>query len=188
MATLLQPNLFDHVDGPPGALVVRRVNYATIQTPCKEWHYAAAVPANANYSYGVWENGQFRGVIAFGTPVGRRAHTVVSGLEHWQVKELLRIAMNGHDQSLTKMISLAIGQLKQDAPETALLISYRRPECRASRGYLSGCIVGVHRHSRETQILHHSWQTNALSFGGGKVWVLGIRFPTRTRRPQRSNC
>ena len=24
--------------------------------------------------------------------------------------------------------------------------------------------------------MHHSWQTNALPFGGGKVWVLGIRF------------
>ena len=177
MTTLLQPNLFDHVDGPPGALVVQRVNHETIKQPCLRWHYARAVPSNAQHAYGVWETGQFRGVIVFGAPVGRRAHTFVDGLDHGQVKELLRIAMNGHNLPLTQIVSMAVGHLRRDTPDTELLISYADPNAGHHGGIYQAaswvyvgtagkpkyCIIhGQRMHSRSVVHKYGSWAYDFL--------------------------
>ena len=64
MTALLQPNLFDHVDGPPGALVVRRVNHETARIPCEQWHYIGAMPGSVTDTLRrLGKPGQFQGVI-----------------------------------------------------------------------------------------------------------------------------
>ena len=52
-----QPMLFDHVDGPTGELVVKRVNYETARVPCEQWHYAGIMPSSFSHTYGIWEGG-----------------------------------------------------------------------------------------------------------------------------------
>ena len=119
--------LFDFDGGPQGDLVVGPVNYQTIKDACINWHYAKILPNAVTNTYGVWENQHFQGVLVFGHPVARLAHTTFE-LKPFQVRELLRIAMRGHDRPLTAIMSKAIKHLRTDAPKVELLLSYADPK------------------------------------------------------------
>ena len=135
MTTLLQPNLFDHVDGPPGALVVRRVNHETARIPCEQWHYIGAMPGSVTDTFGVWENQQFQGVLMYGSPTARNAHKGFGLESSGDILELIRIATHGHDAPLTAMISKTVRLLKQSHPELQLLVSYADPRA-GHKGYV----------------------------------------------------
>ena len=126
MQTLLQPNLFDHVDGPPGALVVRRVNHETARIPCEQWHYAGRMPGGCVGRYGVWEGSQFKGVVMYGPSANSQAHTPFN-VEPSQILELQRIALRSHVAPVTKLIAATIRLLKEDTEGLRLLISYADP-------------------------------------------------------------
>ena len=125
MTTTEQINLFDldTVSGPPGELVVKRVNHETARVPCEQWHYLGGMPSTATDIYGIWESGTFKGVIVFGGAVAQKAHWMF-GLDPTEIRELLRIAMRGHDAPITQALSLAIKDLRQTRANLKLLLSY----------------------------------------------------------------
>ena len=126
MTALLQPNLFDHVDGPPGALVVRRVNQDTIKQPCLRWHYAGRLPGGTVCRFGIWEDGIFQGVITYGPSASNASH-VMFGLPRDTILELQRIALRGHQAPVTNLIAATIRLLKEDVPNAQLLLRYADP-------------------------------------------------------------
>ena len=156
MTTLLQPNLFDHVDGPPGALVVRRVNHETARIPCEQWHYLGTMPGASTDMFGIWENEQFKGVIIFGAPTARRAHESLGLRASGDVLELLRIAMCGHDAPITAAISQAVRLLKHGKPELQLLLSYADPKA-GHKGYVYQAGSWVYLGQDSTSVL---WNIN----------------------------
>ena len=123
---LTQPSLFDLDDGPPGALVVKRVNQDTIKQPCLEWHYAGRLPGGTVCRFGVWEEGIFQGVLTYGPTASNAAHTMFAISRH-EIIELQRIALRAHKVPVTKMISETIHLLKQDHPQLQILVSYADP-------------------------------------------------------------
>ena len=122
-----QLSLFDTIEGETGPMTVRKVNSSVGKMPCLEWHYLKSHPPAATHTYGVYEGDSFRGVIIFGMPVARSAH-VKFQLEPNQCRELLRIALRGHEQPLTIALGKAVKLLKKESPELELLISYADPD------------------------------------------------------------
>ena len=184
----LQPNLFDLNDGPPGALVVQRVNHETARIPCEQWHYAGMMPSSFSYTYGVWESGRYRGALLFGNTVASNGHTLIVGMVPQQVKELLRIALNGHDAPLTRIISMALALFKRDAPEVELLISYADPDVGHHGGiYQAASWIYVGKSARKrvyvvkgerlhNRTVRHRWATEDME------WIRRYVDPDATQR------
>lgn len=122
-----QMSLFDTIDGETGKTNVRRVHRNVGIRPCTEWHYLESHPTAETHTYGVYEGESFRGVIIFGNPVAREAHTKFK-LKPSECRELLRIALRGHENPLTEALGQAIKLFKKDAPNVRLLISYADPD------------------------------------------------------------
>ena len=122
-------------DGPLGDLAVQRVNLSTAKMPCENWHYSKCVPSVYSHVYGVWEHGAFKGVLLFGPPIAREMRKIHPSLDHANVGELLRVALVGHEQPITKMLKSALALLRSDWPELQLLVSYADPNA-GHVGYL----------------------------------------------------
>ena len=89
----------------------------------KHWHYSRRMPKSKLAKIGVWEAGNFIGVVIFG--VGA---TYTIGMPYQlpkdQVCELVRVALRKHAASVSKILSIAIKLLRKFAPGLRLIVSY----------------------------------------------------------------
>ena len=162
--TLTQPTLFDHVDGPPGELVVKRVNQETALRPCFDWHYAGRIPGGSVGRYGIWENGLFQGVIMFGPSANNNAHKPF-GVGISELLELQRIALHEHLAPVSRLISMCVSLLRKDAPQTSILVSYADPAV-GHVGYVyqasSWVYLGLTRHERAFHLNGRTYHSKAI--------------------------
>ena len=163
----------DEVAGPPGALVVQRVNHQTARIPCEQWHYLGAMPGALTDTFGVWENGHFRGILAFGSPIAREAFSMLGLSDVAGIRELLRIALNGHSVTLTTILSKSIQLLRRYNPNLEVLLSYADPNV--------GHHGGIYQAASWTYI-GKSEPARYYIVHGEKVWnrTASARWSTRT--------
>jgi len=92
---------------------------------CERWHYTGTMP-NAGVKIGVWEGGEFVGVILFGIGAGASTKGTRYGLaERFEVAELVRIALRpDHAHPVSRCVSIAIRMLRRQSPRLRLLISF----------------------------------------------------------------
>lgn len=92
---------------------------------CERWHYTGTMP-NAGVKIGVWEHGQFVGVILFGIGAGRSTDGRKYGLSRAnEVAELVRVALKpGHKAPVSRCVAVAIRMLRKQSPNLRLLISF----------------------------------------------------------------
>lgn len=92
---------------------------------CERWHYTGSLP-NAGVRIGVWEGGQFAGVILFGIGAGRSTDGRKYGLSRAnEVAELVRVALKpGHRAPVSRCVAIAIRMLRKQSPNLRLLISF----------------------------------------------------------------
>lgn len=100
-----------------------RANAKAIKYACLRFHYAKAVPVNT-LGYNVYnDNDEWCGVVVFGmgaTPNVARPY----GLSQGEVLELVRVALNGKQESTSKAVGIALRLLKKDCPMCKLVISF----------------------------------------------------------------
>lgn len=100
-----------------------RANAKAIRYACMNFHYAKAVPVNT-IGYNVWNaDGEWCGVVLFGTgatPNLARPYGMAQG----EVLELVRVALNGKQETTSMAVGGAIKELKKDAPMCKLIVSY----------------------------------------------------------------
>ena len=103
-----------------------RLTYATKQAvdfACKNFHYAKCVPINT-IGYNVYnDNGEWCGVVLFGTGAAPKIASPF-GLCQGQVLELVRVALNGKQKCTSQVVSASLKQLKKDCPLCRLVVSY----------------------------------------------------------------
>lgn len=103
-----------------------RLTYAThkaIDYACKHFHYAKAVPVNT-LGYNVYnDNGEWCGVVLFGTGANNNIGKEY-GLKQGQVFELVRVALNGKQSCTSQAVALSLKQLHKDCPLCRLVVSY----------------------------------------------------------------
>lgn len=103
-----------------------KITYATkeaVKYACLHFHYAKAVPVNT-VGYNIYnDNGEWCGVILYGTGANNNIGNEF-GLKQGQCVELVRVALNGKQECTSKAIALSLKQIKKDLPLCRLIVSY----------------------------------------------------------------
>ena len=104
-------------------LTVAQCSYEAAKYAVMHWHYSRSMPAAKIVRFGVWENSQFVGTVLF----GRGANPVLSkpyGLDQTEVCELVRVALNKHEHSVSQIVAKSLKLLKDCNPRLRLVVSY----------------------------------------------------------------
>jgi hypothetical protein len=108
-------------------MILQKASYEAIKYACKAFHYSKSVPANpvgySVFSGGEVKNEAFCGVIIFAVGANRSIASPYS-LRQGQVIELVRVALNGKQESTSKAVSVALRLIKKDVPLAKLIVSY----------------------------------------------------------------
>lgn len=93
---------------------------------CENWHYAGVLPTGKLVKIGVWEDGDYRGVVLFSrgaSPwLGRKYD-----LDHTEICELTRVALREHDAPVSRILAIAMKILKRSNPGLRLVVSFADP-------------------------------------------------------------
>ncbi len=102
---------------------LEKASYKATKFSCINFHYAKSIPVNT-FGYSVFNIDMvFCGVILFA--MGANNNIAKSyNLNQGQVMELVRIALNGKQESTSKALSLSLKLIKKDLPLCKLIISY----------------------------------------------------------------
>jgi hypothetical protein len=94
-----------------------------VQYACLKFHYAKAVPTYS-IGYSVFNNkAEWCGVVLFGGGASVNMPAKFN-LRNGQYLELNRMALNGKQESTSKVLSIAIKLIKKECPTIKLLFSY----------------------------------------------------------------
>ena len=94
-----------------------------IKYACMNFHYAKSIPVNT-FGYSVFNNlNEWSGVILYGIGANNNLATQYN-LNQGNVIELVRMALNGKQESTSKALSLSLKLIKKDLPLCKLIISY----------------------------------------------------------------
>lgn len=98
-------------------------SYKAVKYACINFHYAKTVPVNT-FGYSVFNNNnEWCGVVLYGTGANNNLATQYN-LKQGNVLELVRMALNGKQESTSKALALSLRLLKKAMPLCKLLISY----------------------------------------------------------------
>lgn len=100
-----------------------RSSKTAIKYACRHFHYSETVPVNP-IGYNVYnDNDEWCGVILYAagaTPnIGRQYNVPIGG-----VLELVRVALNGKQESTSQALAMSLKQLHKDVPQCRLIVSY----------------------------------------------------------------
>lgn len=94
-----------------------------IRYACINFHYANSVPVNT-FGYSVFNNNnEWSGVILYGIGANNNISKQYN-LKQGQVIELVRVALNGKQESTSKALSISLKLIKKAIPLCKLIISY----------------------------------------------------------------
>jgi hypothetical protein len=106
---------------------LERASYKAIKYACMNFHYSKAVPS-VGLAYNVFNSKkEWCGVICYGIGATNNIASPY-GLSQGQVVELVRMALNGKQESTTKAMAITLKLLKKDAPNIKLVVSYADSE------------------------------------------------------------
>ena len=87
------------------------------------YHYSKRMPRYKQVYIGVWEDGQFKGVIIFGLSICPHLGNAFN-IKSIEVAELTRIALKEHHTPVSKLCSVALRMIKKQSPGLRLIVSY----------------------------------------------------------------
>ena len=90
---------------------------------CKHWHYSCSVPFGKSVKIGVWEDGQFIGVIIYAQGANYNIAKPFA-MRQEQVVELCRVALKGHKAPVSRIVAISLRLLKKVCPGIELVVSY----------------------------------------------------------------
>ena len=98
-----------------------------IKFACLNFHYAKSVPVNV-FGYSVFnKNNEWCGVILYGNGATNNIGEPFN-LKQGQIVELVRMALNGKQESTTKCMAISLKLIKKNAPNLKLIVSYADSE------------------------------------------------------------
>lgn len=106
-----------------------RIDWATHEAArhaVENWHYSKVLPVPPLVKVGVWESGNFVGVVIFSRGANNNLLKPF-GLDHTSGCELTRIALTIHATPVSRIVRLAIAFLKKRNPGLRLVVSFADP-------------------------------------------------------------
>ena len=106
---------------------LERASAKAVRYAVMNYHYSKAVPM-VLVAYAVFNGaGEWCGIIAYSS--GANSHIATPyGLKQGQVAELVRVALNGKQESTSQALSISLRLLKKECPLVQLLVSYADPQ------------------------------------------------------------
>ena len=108
-------------------LLIDWCGHDAVAYACKQWHYSRSIPPPPHNRIGVWEGGQFIGVVLFARGANKNMLSPF-GLTQIQGCELVRIALNKHQWPVSRIVSISVAFLRRRCPGLRLVVSYADPE------------------------------------------------------------
>lgn len=104
-------------------MILKKASSKAIKYACMNFHYAKTVPA-ASVGYSVFnDKNEWCGVILYGGGASANMGKPYN-LRYGQYLELVRMALNGKQESTSKAMAISIKLLRKHCPTVKLLISY----------------------------------------------------------------
>jgi len=103
-----------------------RIDWATHEAAkyaVMNWHYSKCMPVGKLVKIGVWEFNKFIGVIIFGRGANPGLYSPY-GLTQTEGCELVRIALNSHVSSVSRIMSIAFKFLVESNSSLRLIVSF----------------------------------------------------------------
>ena len=103
-----------------------RITYASpeaIRYACMNFHYAKAIPS-VRVGYNIYnDNDEWCGVICYG---GGATPHIATPFNKWQgqVLELVRVALNGKQETTSQAVAMTLKALHKDCPAVDIVVSY----------------------------------------------------------------
>ena len=102
---------------------LEKASNKAIKYACLNFHYAKSIPVNV-FGYSVFnEKNEWCGVILYGNGANNNIATQYR-LKQGEVIELVRMALNGKQESTSKALSISLKLIKKDVPLCKLIVSY----------------------------------------------------------------
>jgi len=89
----------------------------------EHWHYSKCMPVGKLVKCGVWESGKYIGVVIFGRGANPKIGSQYN-LTQAECCELVRVALNNHNNPVSKILSLCFMIIKKNFPGIKLVVSY----------------------------------------------------------------
>jgi hypothetical protein len=152
----------------------------------EHWHYSRRLPGPGLRPFGVWEDGRFVGVVLFGAGATPEIG-LPFGLEKNEVLELVRIALQTHTTTVTRICKVAIGLLRHAEPSLRLIVSYADPnQGHIGRIYQAGNWIYVGETiGRDLVVIHGAVMHGRCirsRYGGGSIKFLRQYVDPQARR------
>jgi hypothetical protein len=106
---------------------LKLVNQQAALFAVKNWHYSKSIPASKLIRFGVFEDGEFKGVIIFSRGASPFLGSSL-GLDQTEVCELTRIALTTHKTPVSQLVAESLRELKQGNPGLRCIISFADPK------------------------------------------------------------
>jgi len=109
---------------------VLRIDWATHEAAkyaCEKWHYSRVIPKSKLAKFGVWEDGEFIGVVIFGVGVTRNL-VKQYGLVPEQGCELVRVALKAHFSPVSRIVAICVRILRASFPGLRMCVSFADPK------------------------------------------------------------
>lgn len=103
-----------------------KIDWATHEASkyaCEKWHYSKCMPVGKTIKVGAWENDKFIGVVIFSYGANNNGAKSF-GLKQDEACELTRVALTSHKSQVSRILSIAIKQVKKQSPGIKLIYSY----------------------------------------------------------------
>lgn len=98
-------------------------SHKAIKYACMNFHYAKAIPVNT-FGYSVFnDKNEWCGVILYGTGANNNL-AMQYNLNQGNVLELVRVALNGKQESTSKALAISLRLIKHKIPLCKMIISY----------------------------------------------------------------
>lgn len=102
-------------------------SYEAAKYAVEHWHYSGTMPAGKTVKIGVWEDGEFIGVVIFSRGANNNIGSPYA-LKQTQVCELTRVALREHDAPVSRVVAIALRMMRRQSPQVRLVVSYADPE------------------------------------------------------------
>lgn len=91
------------------------------------WHYSKAMPSSKSVKVGVWEDGEFIGVVIFSGGANKNQFKCLD-IGPMEGCELTRVALkSGHKSQVSRIVSIAMKFLKKSNPKLKVVVSFADP-------------------------------------------------------------
>src|SRR5437773_3585273 len=108
---------------PNPTLRIGWCSYEAAKYAVRHWHYSRSLPCSKTARLGVWEDGNFIGVVVFAWGANRHLAGEYE-LKMTECAELCRVALAKHETAVSRILAIAVKMLKREMPGIRLVVSY----------------------------------------------------------------